>query len=104
MFKSFFKSAPKPPKSISVIANYNSCHLGLKLASRFKENNNDALVLISPDDGKDSNTAENEGVLHFKAFLNEQEDISRFIGYMKENDMKISSMVYNQPYMLTKPP
>ena len=78
MFKSLFggssaKSAGNL-KKVALVTNYNSCQLGLALANQFKRaKNHDAIVLVSADqiDQKD----EDDGVHHFQAFLNEQDDL-----------------------------
>ncbi len=42
--------------------------------------------------------------IHFQASLENEQDISRLIAYLKEENMLIGNLIHNQPYMLKPTP
>ena len=95
LFKSAAKKVPGK-KSVAVIANYNSCELGVALTKKF-EQNFETMVLVSPNHPKQVNC---DSDTFFTGFMNSQEDRNRLVAFLQEQNFEISRLIYNQPYML----
>ena len=102
----FFKSA-KQFQRVALITNFNSCPLGLSLTEKLVDNMDseasfyDKIVLISPDTSTFKMNKENDKVLFLDAFINQEEDRNRLIAMLKQENLKIQSLIHNQPFMLT---
>lgn len=82
-----------------MITNFSACPLGLNLLERLSESNS-KVIAISHDASRFEDKFDNDRVSFFEAFPNEEEDRIRLISYLISNDMQVSTLVQNQPFML----
>lgn len=81
------QSAPQP-KQVGLVCNYTSCMLGSSVFSKLQTHIPTIGVAFN---AKDSN---------FECYLNEQSERDRLIAYLKQNNMQVKYLVFNQPFKL----
>ncbi|CDW91507.1 UNKNOWN [Stylonychia lemnae] len=93
-------------EKIAVITNYSACPLGQSLLKVLSQDYR--VVAISYDDKTNDDINQNNektsNIIRFKAHLSEQDDRNRLIAFLKSENMVISRMVNNQPFMIRPTP
>ncbi len=91
-------------QKVSLFTNFNACPLGLALARVLSVSQDSRVIVVSSNAGE---ALENVGDLQctpFTAQLSKEADRSRLIAYLKAEDMKITRLIHNQPFMLKPTP
>jgi len=86
-------------KKVALITNFSACPLGLELLNRLSETNS-GVVAVSHDATRFESKVDKERVSLFEAFPNEEQDRNRIVSYLLANDMQVSTLIQNQPFML----
>ena len=74
------------------MCNYTSCKLGLNLQKQLSAHSSLECLSVAHNAPATEST--------FQAFLNEQADRDRLIAYLKQNNLQIKNIVFNQPFKL----
>lgn len=88
-----------------MITNFSACSLGLRLLERLSESPDCSKVIAVSHDASRFERTEmgilnHDKVIMFEGFPNEEEDRNRLISFLIANEMKVGTLVQNQPFML----
>ncbi|TNV82221.1 hypothetical protein FGO68_gene9449 [Halteria grandinella] len=79
-----------------MVTNFNACPLGLALADRLGANSK--VILVSQD--ASDHQALPQNAFPFTARIQEEEDRNRLVAFLKQENMKVTKLIHNQPFML----
>lgn len=88
---------------VVLITNFTSCKLGLALVEELSSHASTTMLVAMAHNAEHvlkHQQLENDKITAFDGFPNEQEDRNRLIAFLKEKNLKVKTIVQNQPFLL----